>query len=133
MLNSEKEMNHEKWAGYVETQKSSGLPQKKWCAANQVNHHNFRYWRQRLKKESAVKEGDPTDKSAENVEGSEIFEYFGCKNQPVRRCVSPSPDSGFKRFGIVPTGYLRIFSVDSVEFPHGAIMLLVNILNFDAV
>lgn len=82
MLNNEKEMNHEKWAGYVDAQKSSGLPQKKWCAANQVNHHNFRYWRQRLKKESAVKEGDPTDKSAENVEGSEIFEFAHIMIQP---------------------------------------------------
>lgn len=60
-------------------------------------------------------------------------EYFGWKNQPIRRFVSPSPDSGFKRFGMVPIGYLRIFSIDSVDFQHGAIMLLINILNFDAV
>lgn len=65
-------MNHEKWARYVDAQESSGLPQKKWCEANQVNHHNFRYWRQRLKKED-------TDINqavmSEPTEGDELFEF----------------------------------------------------------
>lgn len=35
-----------------------------------------------FEKESDVKEGDPTDKSAENVEGSEIFEFAHIMIQP---------------------------------------------------
>jgi hypothetical protein len=79
MLNSKKEKNREKWAGYIDTQESSGLPQKKWCEANQVNHHNFRYWRQRLKKED-------TDLNqaviSEETEGKEIFEFARVLIQP---------------------------------------------------
>ncbi|URN85234.1 IS66 family insertion sequence element accessory protein TnpA [Acetobacterium wieringae] len=63
----------------------------------------------------------------------ETIEYFGWKNQAVRRLMSPRPDSGFKRFDMVPSGYLSVFRMNSVNFSHGAIMLLVDILNLYAV
>lgn len=45
---------------------------KKWCEANQVNHHNFRYWRQRLKNEdSDINQVE----MIEATDGAEIFEF----------------------------------------------------------
>lgn len=44
-----KELNQKKWQEIIDNQQSSGMTQKTWCEANDVNLHNFRYWVNRLK------------------------------------------------------------------------------------
>lgn len=44
--------NRQKWAEIVEKQALSGEFQIPWCKANDVNIHNFRYWKRRLKEEN---------------------------------------------------------------------------------
>lgn len=68
MLNKEQEINCKKWAGYIEEQEGSRLSQNKWCEENQVNYNNFRYWRQRLKKEIAVICDESADESSKTNE-----------------------------------------------------------------
>jgi len=68
MLSSEKEINRIEWARHIETQEGSGLSQRKWCEANQVNHHNFRYWRQRLKREDTNINQAGMNKTTEDAE-----------------------------------------------------------------
>jgi hypothetical protein len=76
MLNSDKEMNREKWSKYIQVQENSGISQRKWCEANQVNHHNFRYWRQRLKREDTnINQAgmNATTQDAERFEFAEVL------------------------------------------------------------
>lgn len=44
-----RELNQKKWQEIIDNQRSSGLTQKLWCEANDVNIHNFRYSVNRLK------------------------------------------------------------------------------------
>lgn len=44
-----REFNQKKWQEIIDHQRSSGLTQKLWCEANDINIHNFRYWVNRLK------------------------------------------------------------------------------------
>jgi transposase-like protein len=43
-----KEENRKKWSEIIKDQSFSGLTQVEWCKNNDVNIHNFRYWRKRL-------------------------------------------------------------------------------------
>lgn len=43
-----KEMNQNKWQTLLESQMTSGQTQVQWCAENNINIHNFRYWKHRL-------------------------------------------------------------------------------------
>lgn len=36
------------WKSHITEQVSSGLTQKEWCDANDVNLHNLRYWKHRM-------------------------------------------------------------------------------------
>lgn len=47
-----KKANAEYWQQIVSDQNSSGLTQHVWCEQNNVNIHNFRYWKRRLVSES---------------------------------------------------------------------------------
>lgn len=76
MLSSEKEINRIEWARHIETQEGSGLSQRKWCEANQVNHHNFRYWRQRLKREDTNINQAGMNKTTEDAERFEFAEVL---------------------------------------------------------
>ena len=78
-----KEANRQKWIGYIRDQDQSGLSQKKWCAENQINHHNFRYWKQRLKQ-------DNNNGPKENDDKSTVDETF----QWASLVVNPEPDTG---------------------------------------
>lgn len=40
--------NSEYWQQVLSTQMSSELTQLEWCEQNDVNIHNFRYWKRRL-------------------------------------------------------------------------------------
>ena len=46
-----KKANSEYWQQVVLDQSSSGLTQHEWCEQNNVNIHNFRYWKRRLESE----------------------------------------------------------------------------------
>lgn len=46
-----KKANSEYWQQVVLDQSSSGLTQLEWCEQNNVNIHNFRYWKRRLESE----------------------------------------------------------------------------------
>ena len=75
-------MSRLEWARHIETQEGSGLSQKKWCEANQVNPHNFRYWRQRLKKEAAkINQAEMN----ETIEDAECFAFAQVSIQPEIR------------------------------------------------
>lgn len=65
LINS-RELNREKWAAIIESQQTSGESQKAWCLKNEVNIHNFVYWKKRL-----------SNKSFQEVssEASEAFEW----------------------------------------------------------
>lgn len=93
MVNSDKEMNREKWSRCIEVQEHSGISQKKWCEANQVNHHNFRYWRQRLKNEDSDINQAVVSEPAES---SEIFEFTRVLIQPEERDGDIALASGMK-------------------------------------
>ena len=55
-------MNQEKWASIIATQQSSGKNQKSWCLENEVNIHNFVYWKKRLAdKPSSEKSQEPLE------------------------------------------------------------------------
>lgn len=41
--------NLEYWEQVIADQTNSGLTQSKWCEQSDVNIHNFRYWKSRLK------------------------------------------------------------------------------------
>lgn len=43
-----KKANSEYWQQIVSDQISSGLTQHEWCEQNNVNIHNFRYWKRRI-------------------------------------------------------------------------------------
>ncbi|MBM7562878.1 IS66 family insertion sequence element accessory protein TnpA [Fusibacter tunisiensis] len=47
-----KKANSEYWQQIVSDQTSSGLTQHEWCEQNNVNIHNFRYWKRRLVSEA---------------------------------------------------------------------------------
>jgi hypothetical protein len=40
--------NQQIWEERVSEQGSSGLTQQQWCEENNINLHNFRYWKRRL-------------------------------------------------------------------------------------
>lgn len=42
------------WNTIIETQKSSGLSQIKWCKANEVSVHTFRYWINKLNSSNKI-------------------------------------------------------------------------------
>lgn len=86
-------MNREKWSRCIEVQEHSGISQKKWCEANQVNHHNFRYWRQRLKNEDSDINQAVVSEPAES---SEIFEFTRVLIQPEERDCDIALASGMK-------------------------------------
>lgn len=41
--------NSQYWEQVIADQTNSGLTQVKWCEQNDVNIHNFRYWKSRIK------------------------------------------------------------------------------------
>ncbi|SHJ99070.1 hypothetical protein SAMN02745975_03396, partial [Geosporobacter subterraneus DSM 17957] len=43
--------NQDYWEQVIADQRDSGLTQVKWCEQNDVNIHNFRYWKNRLKRD----------------------------------------------------------------------------------
>jgi len=43
-----KEENRQEWIDRIHEQQGSGLTQGKWCEANAVNIHNFKYWKSRI-------------------------------------------------------------------------------------
>lgn len=43
-----REKNRQKWSDIIDRQISSSQTQAVWCQENDVNIHNFRYWRRRL-------------------------------------------------------------------------------------
>ncbi len=40
--------NQRMWESRIAEQVASGLTQKEWCDANDINLHNLRYWKHRL-------------------------------------------------------------------------------------
>jgi hypothetical protein len=46
LINSNKKRDH--WIATIGAQKSSGLPQAKWCKANDISLHTLRYWVNKL-------------------------------------------------------------------------------------
>ena len=54
--------NSEYWKQVIKDQTSSGLVQVKWCEQNDVNIHNFRYWKNKIKRDenSGQKSTTPT-------------------------------------------------------------------------
>ena len=50
-MNIEPNENQKRWQTIIESQIASGEPQIKWCEEHDVNIHNFRYWKRRLKQE----------------------------------------------------------------------------------
>lgn len=55
-----KKANHDHWQQIISNQNSSGLTQHEWCEKNNVNIHNFRYWKRRLasKPDSVVEQAE---------------------------------------------------------------------------
>ena len=52
-----KNSNHDYWKQVISEQSISGMTQNQWCDQNNVNIHNFRYWKGRLlKKQVDTKE-----------------------------------------------------------------------------
>lgn len=47
-----REANRAKWQDIINEQMASDQTQAHWCAENDVNIHNFRYWKTRLEKAS---------------------------------------------------------------------------------
>lgn len=43
-----KQANKQTWASTIQEQQISGKTQKAWCHENNVNVHNFAYWKKRL-------------------------------------------------------------------------------------
>lgn len=52
----DRKQNRQKWTEIISTQESSGMHQKSWCEANNINIHNFRYWKRRLKEMKYISE-----------------------------------------------------------------------------
>lgn len=54
--------NPDYWQQQLSNQISSGLSQTQWCEQNNINIHNFRYWKNRLssKKQKASCESNQT-------------------------------------------------------------------------
>ena len=50
-MNIEPNENQKRWQTIIESQIASGQPQVKWCEEHDVNIHNFRYWKRRLKED----------------------------------------------------------------------------------
>ncbi len=55
----DKKANQQYWKQVMEDQGSSGLTQAIWCERNNVNIHNFRYWKRRLKDEEDSDTNNP--------------------------------------------------------------------------
>lgn len=55
----DKKANQQYWKQVMEDQGSSGLTQAIWCEKNNVNIHNFRYWKRRLKDEEDFDANNP--------------------------------------------------------------------------
>ncbi|WP_422487372.1 IS66 family insertion sequence element accessory protein TnpA [Gudongella sp. DL1XJH-153] len=55
----DKKANQQYWKQVMEDQGSSGLTQAIWCEKNNVNIHNFRYWKRRLRDEEDSDANNP--------------------------------------------------------------------------
>ena len=55
----DKKANQQYWKQVMEDQGGSGLTQAIWCERNNVNIHNFRYWKRRLKDEEDSDANNP--------------------------------------------------------------------------
>jgi len=55
----DKKANQQYWRQVMEDQGDSGLTQAIWCQKNNVNIHNFRYWKRRLKDEEDSDANNP--------------------------------------------------------------------------
>lgn len=49
MITIDKKQNHIIWRQRLDEQVSSGLSQKAWCRENNINFHNFAYWKKRFR------------------------------------------------------------------------------------
>jgi len=47
VITIETNQNHAIWQQRIDEQISSGLSQKTWCRENNINFHNFAYWKKR--------------------------------------------------------------------------------------
>lgn len=47
-----REENRAKWQDIINEQTASDQTQARWCAENDINIHNFRYWKSRLSSEN---------------------------------------------------------------------------------